>query len=523
MENPLYAHFPKTPKIISMRSNQREALDKIWIALESGSKNIIIAAPVGSGKSAIFDTLANYYISQGKKCLYCSPLNELVKQVDTSGFQGVATLKGRSLYPCLAGRSDAGNGYCQTDKCPSSKRKRSCKSKPYGACDSCVCWKCIYKKAYNQFKNSEKGNTNFSLLLLGVDNNPDVIALDECDVAESFIRSHYSVTIPKLINDPDFRHHVEPLTSYLEELSLQIDAIDPESDATTEEQLKERKELMKRFEKISFLLADVETHHEPWVVSIEKEKQKTKYEPITIERFLEPLLKDKIVFMMSATPPKFPGYTMIEVDSIFPIETRQWSYVPLGKMSLDYRDATIPAVAWWLSQLKGKTLLHAVSYKTAEKISNALRILGKYPLLQVNHSNGDEHTISRFDAVHGFVTAQDEDKIMLSVKLDRGVDFWQKDILNNVVAVLPFPNPTDPLTRAKNRLLGTDWQNEQMARDIQQAMGRIFRNELMGEYQGVATPKRGYIVASEWRKFYVNNRKLFQLWFRQSELKEVKL
>jgi len=513
-----------------MRSNQLEALDKIWGCLEKGITNITLIAPTGAGKSAIADTMFNYYISLNKKCLYLNPYNQLVDQFENSDFENVSTIKGRGskktstgkpTYPCLAGKIDAGVGWCQSDRCPSSKRKRNCKSKPYGACDTCVCWKCLYKKAYNNFKHSDKGNSNFSLFLLGVDNNPDVVVFDECDMMEGNVRDHYSVTIPKLINDPDFRHHVEPLTAYLEELSLQIDAIDPDSDATTDEQLKDRKELMKRFEKISFLLADVETHQEPWVVSVEKEKQKTKYEPITIERFLDPLLKDKIVFMMSATPPKFPGYTMIEVDSIFPIETRQWYYVPLGKMSMDYRDGTIPALAWWLSQLKGKTLLHAVSYKTAEKISNALRILGKYPLLQINHNNGDEHTISRFDAVNGFVTAQDENKIMLSVKLDRGIDLWQPDILNNVIAVIPWPNPSDALTRAKNRLLGSTWQDEEMARTIAQGMGRIFRSEQMGSYNGIETPKRGYIIDSNFRRWYANNKKLFPKWFREAQIKTI--
>lgn len=517
-DNPLLSFFPHTDKIKSIRSNQKEALDKLWEKIELGHKNITIAAPVGSGKSAIGDTLFNYYNSLNKNCLYTSPLNQLVDQVELSGFTDVCTLKGRVHYTCLAGKQNAGVGYCQTnEKCPSSNRKRNCKHKPYGACDTCMCPHCEYKKVYTKFKNSHKGNTNFTLFLIGIDNNPDIIVIDESDVLESFIRSHYSITIPIMINDPVFKHHIEPLKIYLDSLQIKIENIDPNSDVTTESQLKELKELMAQYEKISNMLSDFETNQEAWVVTVNTEKQKTKYEPITIDRFLSPLLAGKIVFMMSATPPQFKEYTKLEVDSIFPIETRQWSYLPLGKMSFHHRDATIPKVALWLSKLRGKTLCHCVSYLTAKKISDALRILGIYPLLQINDSNGDEHTTSRYDAVEAFVKAEDPNKILLSVKLDRGVDFWQPEIINNVICVLPYPNPTEALTKAKNRLLSKDWQNEQMARDIAQAMGRIFRNEKMGILNGIATPKRGFIVASEFGVWYNQNKKLFPKWFIESQ------
>lgn len=522
MNNPLYDFFPHTEKITSMRSNQREALDKLWECIERGDTKITLCAPVGSGKSALGDTIFNYYTSLGKKCIYTSPLNALVDQVDASGFQGVCTLKGRARYPCLAGKKNAGEGWCQDERCPSSKRKRECKKTPYGACHTCVCWKCIYRETFNKFKHADKGNTNFSLMLMSVDNNPDVIAIDECDSAESFIRLHYGVTIPKLIDDVNFKNHIEPLKEYCEELSISIEAIGPESEFTTDAQLNERKELINMQEKITSMLIDVENHHELWIVTVKRDSQKTHYEPVTIDRFLDPLLEGKIVFMMSATPPVFPGYSRVEVDSIFPIETRQWSYHPLGKMSMKYRDATIPKLAYWLSTLKGKTLVHCVSYATAQKVSDALRILGIFPLLQVNHNGGDEHTTNRYDAVNAFVTASDLNKIMLSVKLDRGVDFWQPEIVNTVICVLPYPNPTEPLTKAKNRLMGSGWQAEQMSRDISQMMGRIFRNEKLGIYQGQPVPKRGYIVASEWWYWYAHNKKLFPKWFIESELKDVK-
>lgn len=288
-----------------------------------------------------------------------------------------------------------------------------------------------------------------------------------------------------------------------------------------EETFKRIKQLEDEISKIDYLIDDYTNYREAWVMTQYKKQSgetHTNFEPVTTERFLNPLLENKIVFMMSATPPYFDGYSRVEVDSIFPIETRQWQYVPLGKMSYHYRDKTIPKVAQWLSQLKGKSIVHAISYLTARKLSDALRALGVYPLLQVNQNSGDEHTVMRYDAVNAFVTAKDPDKIMLSVKLDRGVDFWQPDILNNVIAVMPYPNPTEPLVKAKNRLLGKTWQNEEMARTIAQSMGRIFRNEKFGIYNGKPVPKRGYIIDSNFGSWYSNNKKLFPKWFWESQV-----
>jgi hypothetical protein len=530
-DNILLSFFPHTDKIKEIRSNQKEALNQIWDAIQNGDKHITICAPVGAGKSAIADTLFSYYNSLDKICLYTSPLNQLVDQVEESQFSNVCTIKGRSAkntktgkpeYPCLSGKYDCGLGWCRINRCPNSKRVRECKETPYGACKYCMCWKCIYKTAFNRFRNSKKGNTNFTMFMLGATNNYDVLCIDECDQIEGTIRDHNAVTIPLLINDPEFSNHIEPLKEYQKILDEKADKINPDE---SEESYREREALLNLSGKISFILDDYESYGEEWCIWVKPELEKTRYAPVTIDRFLEPLLQDKIVIMMSATPPSFEGYTVIEVGSTFPVETRQWKYTPLGRMSYKYRDRNIPKVALWLSQLNGKTLVHCVSYDTANKISLELRKLGVYPLLQIGKNingdkdNEDQYTVSRYDAVEAFIRAENQDKILLSVKLDRGVDFWQPEIINNVIAVIPYPNPTDPLTKAKNQLLGNSWQNEKIAQDIMQQYGRIHRNELMGVYKGSSIPKKTYIVDLNFGNFYNVNKELFKKWFIEARIK----
>jgi len=514
--NPLYSFFPKTDKIKEMRSNQKEALDKIWDLLNSGITKIILEAPVGSGKSAIADTLFNYYNEQGISTLYTSPLNALVDQVDTSGFQNITTLKGKSHYPCKAGRLNCSQGFCNIKKCPSGTHKRNCAKKLYDGCNRCICWKCEYKKVFREFKSSMKGNTNFTLFMMGITNMPGVIVFDECDEIEDSVRSFRSVTIPILINIPEFKNHIPALRQYSDKLTEEYKKIDPESSEANSKKYDELKNLS---DHICMMLGDYEIHNEDWCISVKPVTGITKYEPVTIDRFLEPLLQNNIVIMMSATPQIIKGYSKIEVDSIFPKESRHWAYKPLGKMSKNYRDKTIPKVANWLHSLDGKTLVHCISYKTAESLSIPLKMLGSDPYLQIPNKTSNGNNYSRYDAVEAFTTAKDLNKILLSVKLDRGVDFWNPEIINNVIAVLPWANPTDPLTNAKNKVLGKEWQNEQMARDIMQQYGRIHRNEKNGIYKGLEKPKRTYIIDSNFSFWYSTNKKYFAKWFKEAQLK----
>lgn len=222
--NPLLNFFPVTNTIKSIRLNQKEALDKLWECLERGDTKITVCAPTGSGKSILGITLFKYFGSLDKKCLYTSPLNNLVDQIEGYDFQDIYTLKGRVHYRCLAKNDTSDKGFCQRDRCPSSKRVRSCKHEPYGACKTCVCRHCIYKIAFLKFKNSVKGNTNFTLFLMGVDNSPDVIVIDEVDLMESFIRNHYSFTADGTF-DSNFSVAVEQLKEYQKGLQSELDEL----------------------------------------------------------------------------------------------------------------------------------------------------------------------------------------------------------------------------------------------------------------------------------------------------------
>lgn len=495
--------FPVTESIQSPRTSQTEVLLKIEELIEAGTNRIKICMPTGAGKSGVAIAAMNYHKKSGISALVTSPLNILVDQYQND-FENkyLATLKGRKHYPCIAKydefslvKPSCDEGFCQSVLCSTEPyvyqktldnellkipNPRHC-----DVCDityKCKCNSCKYKAQKNKFENSFMGNTNMTLFLMGMDNDPGIVVIDECDDAESFVRMFNTFTIPKnhpefnvgeifedlCLNTKNFADHI----IVLEDLMRSI--IGLEESATEEMDIRYFKQ---KKNQIGRILVDYELHQEPWL--IESTSEKYTYKPITVDRFLDSAFEGKTVIQMSATPPQLQDYASIEVGSPFDPKIRPWEYAPIGKMSYSHRPDTIPKLADWLLGLPdGKTVVHCVSYTTARDIANELLNLGCEDfLLQVPGMAMNKYEVGRTDAVKRFKESWHDRMVLLSVKLDRGVDFPEYDITNNVIPVVPRPNPKDPLTIAKNRAIGTNWQKEYTAGTIMQMYGRVNRND----------------------------------------------
>lgn len=519
--------FPTTDKIKEPRPQQIELYDKIIALFKAGKKQISVCAPTGIGKSPKAVTIANAFASHGKRTLITSPLNELVDQYDTDfGEQYLSTIKGRKHYICNANPDRTCDiGYCQEKVCGIDQTQRLCQNVATAdLCerrDECPCMSCVYSSAMKKYKASTKGNTNFTLFQKGVTNDPDLIIIDEADSVEDFVRMNFSVTVPEIIDWDDFSDHIFSLQDWKDIYQKNIET------ATTHMQNSKNphqrmelsrtiKSLKSKCVNVSRIIDDYDKHGEDWAVTNNDFKGTTLYQPVLTDRFLEPLLKNKYVIQMSATPPNLPNYEYLEVDSPFPPEIRQWKYKPLGRMSLKYREQTIPKVSKFLCSLTGKTLVHCVSYATAEAIGRSIMLsCDRTPLIQTGKKLPYDYNCSglvgRVDAVERFKKSDNPNEILLSVKMDRGIDLKEKDIINNIIAVLPFPNPNDPITIAKNKLLGKDWQGKQMADVITQMLGRVNRN--------ADKTTLTQIVASEWSWWFKQNKQHFKKHFLEAQVK----
>lgn len=378
-------HFPTTSKVKSPRPNQEYLFDEITTLFECGETNISVCAPTGIGKSPLAVALLRYMSNQGKAGLITSPLNELVDQYDNDfGEDYLCTIKGRKHYACAADYSrSCAEGFCQEKTCavdPTQPRYcmnpatiQLCKQ-----INECPCVKCIYKTKMKAYKKSSKGNTNFTLFQKGVTNDPYLIIIDECDETESFIRMGFTVSVPEVIDWDNFEDHILSLEDWKQHYLKVVTDLKESLERTTNPAhkaslLKDLNRAKRRCGNIRRVIDDYENHGEPWAVTNDLYVGSTKYEPVTTDRFLTPMLKNKLVIQMSATPQSLLNYYPIEVDSPFPPEIRGWKYNPIGKMSLNHRDNTIPKLAKFLCELEGKTLVHCYDEQTRVLTKNGFK------------------------------------------------------------------------------------------------------------------------------------------------------
>lgn len=519
--------FPITDKIKEPRLQQIKLSNDIIELFKSGKKQIEICAPTGIGKSPLAVLLANAFASHGKRTLITSPLNELVDQYDADfGEQYLSTIKGRKHYTCNANPDRTCDiGYCQEKVCGIDQTQRLCQNVATAdLCkrrDECPCMRCEYISAMKTYKASSKGNTNFTLFQKGVTNDPDLIIIDEADSVEDFVRMNFSVTVPEIIDWDNFSDHIFSLQDWKDIYQKNIETAthhmqNSKNPHQRMELSRTIKSLKSKCVNVSRIIDDYNKHGEDWAVTNNDFKGTTLYQPVLTDRFLEPLLKNKYVIQMSATPPNLPNYEYLEVDSPFPPEIRQWKYKPLGRMSLKYREQTIPKVSKFLCSLEGKTLVHCVSYATAEAIGRSIMSLcNRTPLIQTGKKLPYDYNCSglvgRVDAVERFKKSDNPNEILLSVKMDRGVDFWENDITNNVICVMPWPNPTDPVVKAKNKLLGESWKNQNMANIIMQSYGRINRN--------ANKTTMTYIIDTNFGSWFGKNKSCFKKWYLEAQVK----
>lgn len=104
---------------VDARKGQNETIEDVIEAFESGYKNVIVDADVGSGKSYIAVALARYYNNS-----YIYTPQKLLQDQYGREFPEIPVMKGRSNYPCeLSNRTlnenferSASNGLCIMEK-----------------------------------------------------------------------------------------------------------------------------------------------------------------------------------------------------------------------------------------------------------------------------------------------------------------------------------------------------------------------------------------------------------------------
>ena len=185
--DPLGKFFP----FPEYRPYQRETIVEIAQAFRDGKDNVILEAPVGSGKSVVAVALANIlqtaYFITSSKILQSQYIND---------FEHIVELKGRNAYPCwFMNDYQKANKYFGADK-------GKCVQKGKSFLDMCVGkGRCSYKNQVDLATSSPQVMFNFSSFLFQRNmagrfkNSKKLLVIDECQNTEMQIMNFVEVVI----------------------------------------------------------------------------------------------------------------------------------------------------------------------------------------------------------------------------------------------------------------------------------------------------------------------------------------
>jgi len=220
----------------------------------------------------------------------------------------------------------------------------------------------------------------------------------------------------------------------------------------------------------------------------------------------------RVVVLASGTPitPLLvdeDSYVRVRAPHPIPVERRRVYYRPLGLMSVDYKQETIPKIADWLYNLfkaqNEHILVHCVSYDVANSIYKLLS--GKTDRVVCQAPRTRNEDLEKW--MHG------EPAVFLSVHMEQGLDLAGPKFRWNVIAKINFPNLGDMWIRDRNdydrERYGFDrWYRTMTAINTVQACGRTTRSP--DDYSET------YILDESFGSFYRQFKFLFPDWFSEA-------
>lgn len=493
-------HFPlKDP-----RSTQVDVLKAIEKAFKDGYKNVLLEAPVGSGKSAMAVTVAKYYGTSH----VLTPRKSLQNQYSEDFLdKGVVLMKGRNAYPCTY-PSFENTEYTgvirqiQAGKViPISRGELTCSDGPCisngsMAKDRCTAkeeYPCPYNVAIETAQKSDIIVHNlhsfiYQTYYTGHFDKRDIIIIDECHEVEGIIRDFAArkVSIPKFITDADMpgENELKTLTDwagwlgkYKTNFSSKLDIFGSSDQDKFEDTIQSLLDLSDRF-------------GEKFVPNVERDAflKKTKF--TFIPEYIGNLVNQYLLefggkrLLMSGTiynksvfcrniGLKEEETCFIRCGSTFPKKNRPIYFKPDYRVDTSHKlwdenfqemVSNIKTVMEVFDDVKG--LIHIPSYHTGISIEAALKDSGRI----LNHTKDNfQQTLDTF-------YASEEPLVLLSPICQQGVDFKYDRARFQIVLRVPYANTSDAFTsyKVKNDF---QWYNYQALVVFGQMIGRVNRAE----------------------------------------------
>lgn len=511
--------------LASPREKQARAINFIEKAIEKGYKHIVIAAPTGTGKSAIGATV----------CLWAAGA-----KTNLAGEAGGYYLVTQKMLQDQLERDFVGH---PEYGCVSIKSAQSyeCDSPSFKNCDvgrrhKCGCTQ--YNTIRSQFADSKIGVTNYPYYITEKANvgkllNRKVLILDECHNVERTLTRFFEFSVgPEELEDvevletiPEFEgirdflawctHKYKPR---LVEKATMMTNLAMESNGNSE-YIEKANKLILQLSKLERSIASIASNTRGWVFWSQpcEKVQGTQYiaRPLFARDFTGWLFGSAdVVIHMSAFPGEKNSYCMdLGLDpnevawasfaSTFPAENRPVHMLSIGSMSMRHIDNSLPHAVSMVGKIMDrhahqKGLIHCNSYKVGQAIFDALSRTAHFDRL-IFPKTADEraHAFERH-AKSAVPT------VIISPSMTEGFDFSGDLARFQVIAKCPYPSLGDKYVVARKDIDNT-WYTMETIKTIIQASGRIVRSEVD---KGIT-----YILDSDIVRLIDDNQNLFPSWW----------
>lgn len=500
------------------RQGQRDIIQRIIDAYQSGKTHVILQAPTGTGKSVIAYSVAKYFF--GKTVILTS---QKILQEQYFKDLHIPYVLGRSNYTCLKNKELT----CQMGVC---------KRHPKLYCSGCP-----YLDAKNECLSSQICNLNYSYYL-GITKTKkmpmcELIVCDECHNVETELIKTSTIKLSKVlleffgihnIDIPDKTDTHQKKIMWLLNCVLTRLVIQYNSFKNTVEEFKQFK-ITNDYKKLVMKLSAVER-----LISIIKEiKQQEENNQKIIINMQEKCIEFKVLFgnnlfdknlkamskrflHMSATVLNKQQYCKnlglnvndveyIECESTFPVENRLIYYMPVGSLTWQQKAKTIPKLIKKIKELLNlhkneKGIIHTVNYNIAESILATLANTPEGSRLLMPKGTNRQNILNIF-------YKSKQPYVLISPSLTEGLDLKEDLSRFCIICKVPYANITDEWVKERANI-DNDWYNTYTAETLIQMTGRSIRSE--------TDKATSYILDESFINFAIRNSKLFPEWWKKS-------
>ena len=520
----------------SVRKEQEIAIDFALNSYLEGKKCVLAELPTGCGKAAIGITVARYMQAQfelGKITLggtYILTTQKVLQEQYMNDFGNdkgqLKLLKSSGSYTCQF--FDDNN--VKSVSCKEIQRLLDAKS-PIGIIyKDCAC-QCRFKQAKEEFYNGVEGITNYQYFLTCSAYTTNMqrrglLVMDEVHGLEQILSSFVKIAFSNFfyrtvleVKTPGANASQKSvyawlvktcrprLSAVIRDMQKKVKSITDPSDALVF--AKRLEELKRNLSKIDYFIDVYDP--ETWVLDVSKTDKRGEriyeFKPIVVGEYAQRMLfaQSDRTLLLSATildkdvyceavglDPKDVAF--MRLPSPFPVENRQVHFIPVGSMSKNNIEKTLPVMAQVVSEILSqhptdKGIIHTSSFYVAKKL---YELIGPERLLIHTSEDRDEVIKFHYDSKHPTV--------LISPSMMEGVDLADDRSRFQILCKIPFPNLGDAAILRRMEL-NKQWYAYQTVKSVVQALGRSIRSE--------TDHAISYILDEDWERFYRINKKMF--------------